>query len=171
MIARLLLDAIFLGTALLVIGGGILASSSKNMVHSVLGLIISLMGVAGLYLHLSSAFLFTMQILIYVGAVCIIIIFAIMLAEPGGTETGAAPSGSSIALGLLAGLSAFVVLLNVFQRAAWVPAEVQSSNSSLQAIGKRLLLDYGLVFEMISLVLLVAMIGAIVLARGGRATR
>lgn len=168
MIARALLDAIFVMTAVMVLGGGILASSSRNLIHSVLGLIISLIGVAGLYLHLGSPFIFAMQILIYVGAVCIIIVFAIMLAEPGGFEQADGPSGAGTALALLAGLSAFVVMFNIFQRTVWVPAAIRSTDSSIQAIGKRLLLDYGLVFEVISLVLLVAIIGAIVLARGGR---
>ncbi len=170
MIAGWINESIFLVTALMVLGGGALAILARSLIHGVLGLIVSLMGVAGLYFQLGSPFLFTMQILIYVGAICIIIVFAVMLAEPGGKEP-ASKRGVDVLLGLLAGLISFVVMISVLRSTAWVPASVRAEDSSLQAVGTRILLDYGLVFEVISLVLLVAIMGAIVLARGGRGTR
>jgi NADH-quinone oxidoreductase subunit J len=171
MIARWLVESMFLVTALMVLGGGVLAVSARKLVRAVFGLIICLIGVAGLYFQLGSPFMFAMQILIYVGAVCIIIVFAIMLADPGAMEDRFGSRGAPVAVALLSATCVFIVILNIFWRTVWLPAEIRSADTSLQTIGKRMLLDYGLVFELISLVLLVAIIGAIVLARGGRDTK
>ncbi len=62
--------------------GAIIAVAARNIFHNVLGLAMSLMGVAGVFLYLNSPFVALMEILIYVGAICIAICFAIMLSEP-----------------------------------------------------------------------------------------
>ncbi|MFH1146546.1 MAG: NADH-quinone oxidoreductase subunit J [Pseudomonadota bacterium] len=169
MIAGLINEAFFMGCALMVLGGGILAVSARSLIHAVTGLIVSLIGVAGLYFQLGSPFMFAMQILIYVGAVCIMMVFAIMLADPGGRERSF--KGAGALLGLLAGLAPFIVLVNVLRNTNWIPAVQRAGDGSIEAIGKRLLLDYSLVFELISIVLLVAIMGAIVVAKGGRDAR
>ena len=62
--------------------GAFIAVAARNIFHNVLGLALSLFGVAGLFLYLNSPFVALMEILIYVGAICIAICFAIMLSEP-----------------------------------------------------------------------------------------
>jgi len=62
--------------------GALIAVAARNIFHNVLGLVLSLIGVAGLFLYLNSPFVALMEILIYVGAICIAICFAIMLSEP-----------------------------------------------------------------------------------------
>jgi len=77
-----LADAAFVGFALLALLGGVVAVGAKRLIHAVLGLATSLIGVAGLYVYLGTHFIAAMQILIYVGAVCISLTFAVMLARP-----------------------------------------------------------------------------------------
>ena len=74
----------------LTLAGALVAALSRQMVRSVCGLALSSVGLAGLYYFLASPFLALMQILIYVGAVCVIIMFALMLSEPH--EATAIPS-------------------------------------------------------------------------------
>ncbi len=228
MIGQIICESLFVMTALMILGGSVLVVSSHSLVHSVLGLIASLLGVAGMYLQLGSPFMSAMQILIYVGAVCIIIVFAIMLAEPGAKGITAKPErffllvsmlviflgvagihsqfsesvaaamqavvfigaagflivlaimladsgakdlkteGGLLLIGSTAAIVSFVVIINILQKTTWQSSTVSSADASIAAIGKHLLVDFGLVFEVISLVLLVAIMGAIVLARGGR---
>src|SRR4030067_3870395 len=72
----------FLMVVALTIVGALIAVAARNIFHNVLGLAASLLGVSGLFLYLNSPFVALMEILIYVGAICIAICFAIMLSEP-----------------------------------------------------------------------------------------
>lgn len=148
-------------------GGAFIAVAARNIFHNVLGLALSLFGVAGLFLYLNSPFLAMMQILIYVGAICIAICFAIMLSEPLYLPR---PPRKPLKL-LGAGSAAFLVFLMfmvLVKRTPWIPAAVRSQDWSVTTIGHYLLTRYALIFEVISLVLLVAMLGAIANARNGR---
>ena len=77
-----LLAGLFLLFVATTVAGAVLAVSTPRIIRSVIGLATSSIGLAGLYYFLNSPFLALMEILIYVGAVCVTIIFAIMLAEP-----------------------------------------------------------------------------------------
>lgn len=147
----------------LTFGGATIAVFPRNIVYNVLGLVLALTGVAGLFLYLGSFFIALMQLLIYVGAVCIAIIFAIMLSRPLHLEL---PKRQVPKVAMAIGASAIflVALLGVAARTAWQPAAQRSADWSVQTIGDLLLTRYDLVFELISLVLLVAIIGAIVTA-------
>ncbi len=150
--------------ALIILGGSVLAVSAKSLVRAMVGLIATLLGVAGMYMLLNSAFMALMQILIYVGAVCVLIFFAIMLtrADAGGEEAESATVRQN-ALALLAVLVTGSVLgwlvLTRPQATTGVPVEV-----SIEKLGLGLLGPYGLAFELISVVLLVSMAGAVLLA-------
>ena len=78
----LLADIAFIAFIAMTLLGGICAVGAKQLIHAVLGLILSLIGVAGLYVYLGNHFIAAMQILIYVGAVSISMVFAVMLARP-----------------------------------------------------------------------------------------
>lgn len=150
--------------ALIILGGSLLAVGAKSLVRAMVGLIATLLGVAGMYMLLNSPFMALMQILIYVGAVCVLIFFAIMLtrADAGGEEAESAPVRAN-ALALLAILVTGSVLgwlvLTRPQATTGVPVEV-----SIEKLGLGLLGPYGLAFELISVVLLVSMAGAVLLA-------
>ncbi|MBN2233316.1 MAG: NADH-quinone oxidoreductase subunit J [Deltaproteobacteria bacterium] len=161
-------EIIFFVFVFLVLFGGIMAVRSRILMHAVLGLAVSLLGVAGLYFHLGSPFLALMQILIYVGAVCIMIVFGIMV---GYTPSEVREQGIGVAnpfLALTAGVAVFITLLIAISRTVWTPAAAVQGDFSLAYLGETLMYRYCLAFELISVVLLTAIVGAIILARGGR---
>ena len=149
---------------LIILFGSILAVGAKSLVRAMIGLIATLLGVAGMYMLLNAPFLALMQILIYVGAVCVLIFFAIMLtrADAGGEEAESAPLRQNVLalLGVLTtgGILAWLVLTKPLITTG-VPVEV-----SIEKLGLGLLGPYGLAFELISVVLLVSMAGAVLLA-------
>lgn len=149
------------------IAGALIAVLARNIFHNVLGLALSLMGVAGLFLYLNSPFVALMEILIYVGAICIAICFAIMLSEP--LYLPKPPRNPLKVQGAVLGAAAvFAFLALLVKQTKWTPAPERSTDWSIETLGHYLLKNYVLIFELVSLLLLVAMLGAIVLARGGR---
>ena len=148
-------------------GGAAIAVFPRNILYNVLGLVLALAGVAGLYLYLGSFFIAMMQLLIYVGAICIAIVFALMLSRPMHLEVPkrAMPK---VAMGLLASSVFLTAIVSVALKTDWVPAAERSADWSVVTIGHMLLTRYDLVFEVISVVLLVAIIGAIITAGHSR---
>lgn len=149
---------------LLIIAGGIAAVGSANLVRALLGLIVTLFGVAGMYFLMAAPFLALMQILIYVGAVSVLIFFAIMLTRPPGGEAGV-EGGSARArrwLALPAALVPAVILAAAVYRFC-PPALALKPEAGLASLGRFLVGPYALAFELISVVLLAAMIGAVLL--------
>ena len=150
--------------ALIILGGAVLAVGSSSLVRALVGLIVTLFGVAGMYLLLNSPFMAFMQLLIYVGAVCVLVFFAVMLTRAHGEGEEAAPAPVKQYLyALLAGLApaailSWIILKNPLASKA-MPVEVP-----IVELGKGLLEQYFLAFELISVVLLVAMSGAVLLA-------
>ncbi len=147
--------------------GAVIAVGAKNIFHNVLGLALALIGVAGLFLYLNSPFVALMQILIYVGAITIAICFAIMLSAP--MHLPAPPRNPLKIQGAVFGAGLVFVFLGLLTRKTiWTPAAQRVDDWSITTIGHYLLSQYVVIFELISLLLLVAMLGAIVTARGGR---
>ena len=151
----------------MMLAGALIAVMARNIFHNVLGLILCLFGVSGLFLYLNSPFVALMEILIYVGAICIAICFAIMLSQP--MHLPAPPRNPLKIQGAILGAGVvFVFLAVVLKRTQWVAAADRSNDWSITTLGHYLLTNYVLIFELVSLLLLVAMLGAIVIARGGR---
>jgi NADH:ubiquinone oxidoreductase subunit 6 (subunit J) len=148
--------------------GALIAVLSTRLIRSVCGLAICCIGLAGLYYFLHSPFLALMEILIYVGAVCVTIVFAIMLAEPD--EPARVEKRTSTVLwggvSLLAAVAIFAGLAWLGTHGNWLRPD--TTDGSLQEIGRSLLTTYSLAFELISLALLVAILGALAIARSGR---
>lgn len=159
---------IFLITVGIVIFGAVIATTSKRLVRCVAGLAVSFTGVAGLYYFLLSPFVAMMQMLIYVGAVSILIAFAVMMAEPED-HTGSGRKANVLAspLGAAVGAMMFAALSLLGVKTHW-QAFPRHGTGNIKEIGKILLTSHSMVFEAISIVLLVAIIGALVLARKGR---
>lgn len=162
---------IFLITLALVLVGAFIAVSSIRLVRAVAGLAICFTGLAGVYYFLMSPFVAMMQMLIYVGAVSILIAFGIMMAtpeqqvQPGNKKLSMliGPLGGSVAALFFAAFSLLAVKTDwqVFQRP-------EGATGKVEEVGVALLTNYAMVFELISVVLLMAIIGALVLARRGR---
>ena len=162
-----LVGVVFLVMVLITMVGGLIACNSDRLVRSVAGLVVCFIGVAGLYFFLNSPFVAMMQILIYVGAVAVTISFAIMLAAPeenkklGPTSILAGPLGFITAALITGGFTVLAL------KTEWV-AHNKINDGSMKAIGLQLLTDYSMVFELVSIVLLIAILGALVIAREGR---
>jgi len=159
---------IFLVVVAVTIMGAVLATSSRRLVRSVTGLAVCFMGVAGLYFYLNSMFVALMQLLIYVGAVCIVIAFGIMLAEPDERKQLAKRGGLNGILSLVAGGIVAWGLAGAGTSAKWMAPATKINDGSMKDIGMSLLTTYSMVFELVSIVLLVSIIGALAIARTGR---
>ena len=160
---------IFLIMVAVTLFGGLVACTSERLVRAVAGLVVSFVGVAGIFYFLNSPFVAMMQILIYVGAVSVTISFAIMLAAPEQNRKIGPAGPLSGPLGFLTAGLIFGGLAVLGCRTVW-PVKAKINNGSMEAIGVQLLQDYSMVFELVSVVLLIAILGAIILARRGRNT-
>jgi NADH:ubiquinone oxidoreductase subunit 6 (subunit J) len=158
---------VFLGFVGIVVAGALIATQATRLIRAVSGLAVCLIGVAGLYYYLHSPFIALMQILIYVGAVCVVIMFGIMLAEPKPEQVIGKHNAVAGVLGLVLSAVLFWGLIRLAQVAPWQKA-ARTNDWSVGAMGESLLTTYSMVFELISIVLLVAIIGAVALARAGR---
>lgn len=149
---------------------------SEKIMHSALWLGLSFFGVAATFLMLSADFVAAAQILVYVGAITVLLIFGIMLSDPDGLQAGAkggdrtgffrkgVPARKGI-LPLLAAAGFSLLMLVLYNGAGWrmaPPAEVVLDTP--RAIGHLLFGTYIIPFEVASLVLLVGLVGSIVLA-------
>lgn len=151
---------------LLLLGGGLAAVLARNLVRAMIGLVITFLGVAGMYLLMASPFMAFMQLLIYIGAISVLIFFSIMLIR--NTSTGEEANfpclwqaGSAlVAAGAVALLFGPIIFLN----GGGLSQAVPPLETELAELGEGLLSYYVVPFEVISIVLLVAMAGGVLLA-------
>ena len=156
--------AAFYAVAAGTLAGAWVAVSARNLFRAALGLALALFGVAALYLFLEAEFLAVTQLLVYVGAILALLVFGVMLtariADPSlprwnkqaaGAFGLAAVVGAGLAWGML--------------QAPWAVPEVLPEPVSLQTLGRMIVSDYVLPFELLSLLLLGALVGALVIAR------
>ena len=153
--------AIFVVIAVFTIGGALGVVVSRNVVHAALALLVSLIAVAGIYLVLFAEFLALVQVLIYGGAIIIVLLFAIMLTRnseyPRIADNKQWPLAAVAALAFL-GILVPSFLINKIE-------DTNAQNASFTGIGESLFTTWAVPFEVASLVLLVALIGAIIIAR------
>jgi NADH-quinone oxidoreductase subunit J len=136
----------------------------RDLIHAVLFLILSFIGVAGLYITLSADFVAVVQVLIYAGAIAVLMLFAILLTPRSGRDNAAVSYSAPISViaGLLGATIIFVAL-----KTEWATVDESRFDTTAAAIGEALLDPFVLPFEVASVVLMVAMIGAIILVRPG----
>ena len=135
----------------------------RNLFHAVLFLVVSFIGVAGLYLTLNSPVLAALQLLVYAGAIAVLTIFAIFLTRDAMTQ-GNIP-GPFQAPALAAAVALLAVFAYVFNVTSWPQAPSVPPDFGIDRLGDALFLVYAFPFELASVVLLVAMVGAIVLVK------
>jgi NADH:ubiquinone oxidoreductase subunit 6 (subunit J) len=157
-------SVIFYLVAFLIVASALAVVTLRNIFHCALFLIMCLFSVAGIYVLLSAEFVAVVQVLLYVGAVAVLMLFAIMLTSKlAGREIQMSNEqtfiGAFMALVMIGGL-VWSFTKTYFHVAAGTPPP----QSTLQ-IGNLLMNEYVLPFELISVLLLAALIGAIVLAR------
>ena len=137
---------------------------TRNVVHAALALLLSLFAVAGVYLVLFAEFLALVQVLIYGGAIIIVLLFAIMLTR--GSEYPRISNNRQWPLAAVAALGVLGVLIPSFMINSLDDTEAQSP--VFGDLANSLFTRWAIPFEIASLVLLVALIGAIIIARPGR---
>ncbi len=156
--------AVFYILAAIIVGSGVMVVSLKNIFHCALFLVLSLFGVAGIYVLLSAEFLAAVQVLIYVGAITILMIFAIMLTAKLYSAK-IRQSNEQVIPGIIIVAALLVATIVTLSRTAWKLSDAAPQVESTVGIGRMLLTKYVLPFEVVSVVLLSALIGAIVIAR------
>ncbi len=150
--------------AIILVGAALLVVGLRNIVHSALALVVVFAMAAGIYLLLNAEFIAIVQILIYAGAVTILILFALMLTRV--QDMPAALDGPQKPFAFLAALGVLSILITAAVGTTW-PGQTEKINAiPLRDFGDALFRTWALPFEIASLVLMVALIGAIVLARG-----
>ena len=138
----------------------------RNPIHSALFLVAHLATLAALFLKMRAEFLAAAQVIVYAGAIAVLFVFAIMVLIPGKEETGPDPLRSQRLLaGPVAGL--LLVLLAVMLRSALFKGVTPAAAvpGGVAAIGRALFTDYLFPFEVTSVLLLVALVGVMALAK------
>jgi NADH-quinone oxidoreductase subunit J len=156
-------EVIFYLLAIVAIGSAVGVVTVPNIVHAALFLVLALLSVAGFYLLLASEFLALVQVLIYAGAVATLILFGLMMTR--GRELPAVGSGAQWPLGLLTAGALVVALLTAVVDSDWPRDAGEVTLVSMTTLGGALFRDWLLPFEIASIVLLIALIGAIVISR------
>lgn len=147
----------------LTLTGALMAVGLKNIFHNILGFALAMLGVAGLFLGLGADFVAAVFVLVYVGAVAIAMVYAVMLSHPLDQPAEPRSTAKIIAAAFTALLAA--AALGVALLASVWPNRTWGGNVEAAEIGRRFLTDYVLAFELISVLLVVAMMGAVMVAR------
>lgn len=169
---------LFIASALLTVGSAIAVAVTKNIMHSCIFLLGSLLGIAGLYATLGADFVAVTQIMVYVGGVVILMLFAVMLT--GGKDfvsraqnlLGLAPAMGNkftYAVGILVAIvfaaTNVKVIMNLASSAPATAAAGEGFPSTVREIGMLLTKNHVLAFELSSVLLLGALVGAAIIAR------
>ena len=155
----------FLIIAAITLGSAVCAMSLRNLVHCGLCLAITFAGLAATYLHLNAEFVGFAQILVYVGAVAILIVFTILLTR--NAEVHLSPGSRSWIVGLVVALVVCASLVLPLLQSPSLqrgPAMTTKPNAEVRLIGEKLMTQYVIPLEAIALVLTAALLGAVVIA-------
>jgi NADH-quinone oxidoreductase subunit J len=159
---------LFVVCALLCLVGALIVVLARNPIRGAMGLLTTIVGIAGLFLRLNAEFLATMQLLVYAGAVVILFVFVVMLvgtsAEVKGKSHGGALLGRAFS-------GALVVMIGIASAAAFSSGKwnefqtIGKSHGSVEAVGRQMFTAALVPFELATVLLIVAVIGAISVAR------
>jgi NADH-quinone oxidoreductase subunit J len=157
--------------AAMTLGGGLLTITRKNAVHSAMFLIVSLMGVAGLYLLQQAEFLFAVQIVLYIGGIMVLFLFVIMLVNLDEAAKEKQFNGqwwiALVCIALVA-VQVFYFLAKgsgTFRIASPVVTAPAAGLGNTELLADVLFTEYLLPFEIASILLLVAVVGSVVMAK------
>ena len=157
-------ENLFIMMCALVIASGFWVVFSPSLIHSAVSLMFTLFGTAGLYVFLYADFIAATQIVIYVGGILVLIIFGVMLTSRI-EKSSIASSSKNQFIGGMCSLAIFVMLVGVIFNTSWHVGKEYISEDSVSMIGKMLLTEYLLPFEIASILLLAALMGAALLSR------
>jgi NADH-quinone oxidoreductase subunit J len=154
----------FLAAAAVVSAVGVI--SAKNPIYSALYLVVTLFSLAGIFVLLSAGFLAVIQILTYAGAILVLFVFIIMLLnlQPEELEEKGYGAPGKVLLALVS-LALFLGLGYVFSGPRWVPKVLPADFGTVAQLGRELFENYVVPFEIAGILLTVALVGAVVLAK------
>jgi NADH-quinone oxidoreductase subunit J len=160
---------LFYSFAVLVLGGAVLTITRRNAVHSAISLIVSLMGVAGLYLLQQAEFLFAVQIVLYIGGIMVLFLFVIMLVNLDEAAKERQFNGQWL-VGIFCVVLVGALVFYVMSKGAGSFQVTQgpmagSDKGNTEALADALFSQYLLPFEIASILLLVAVVGSVVMAK------
>ena len=158
-------ELIFLGLIIVIASSAIWVVVSPNLVHSAVSLLFTLFGVAGLYVFLYADFLAATQIVIYVGGILVLIIFGVMLTNKIDKPVIVSNSSNKIIGVFISGFIFSILSIIVFQTKWDILPNNLEGPSTVKLIGNLILGKYLLPFELVSILLLAALIGSAMLAR------
>lgn len=138
---------------------------TRRIIYAGCALLVAFFGVAALYVFLSADFLAATQVLIYVGGVLILILFGVMLTQRAATVRQAVVERVQLLPGLVVSAAVLLLLLAVVFRTSWPIVEPRGFQDTTSRIGTLLMTGYLLPFEVASILLLVALVGAAYTAR------
>jgi NADH-quinone oxidoreductase subunit J len=156
--------AVFYLLAALTVASALGVALAHHIFYSAVALMGTLLGIASLFVLLGADFLGVVQLLVYVGGILVLTLFAVMLtlriaeANVSNRAVGRLPAAALVGL-------AFGWMVHVARRASWVVGEPQAPAPTTYGVGNAFLTQYALPFEVASLVLLAALIGAVMVSR------
>lgn len=156
---------VFYLLGLMSIVSAVLSVTSRQIFRSAIYLLFTLIGIAGLYFWMDYQFIAAVQIVVYVGGIAVLIIFSIFLTQQSGEQLPDVPVSRAIA-GALAVMMGLALVLVLMDRYGFVGASETGPAPTVAAIGEKMLdiNGYALPFEVVSILLLAAMVGCIVIA-------
>jgi NADH-quinone oxidoreductase subunit J len=161
-------EIVFLLVGIAVLGSAVIAVTTRQLVHAALWLVVALGGLAVEFLLLTAEFIAWVQVLIYLGSVVVLVLFGLMLTKAPIGRSPDADSGNrwvALAVGLATAGTLVTLVADAF-RSAWI--DLGAGGGSAQATGTSLFRHWVLPFEALSVLLLAALVGAIVLSRNGK---
>ncbi|MFH2092556.1 MAG: NADH-quinone oxidoreductase subunit J [Pseudomonadota bacterium] len=163
-------DILFIAFALMtVLGAYIAVTRVVLLMHTVLGLALCMLGISGLYFFLGSMFMALMQVLIYIGALCVVLVFGIMVSYTPSEINRRRITGKHLPLALTACILVAAPMGLLVLNTQWRVSTAFPSGD-IGPLGEMLLYKYCMAFELISVILLIGIVGSIILARGGHVT-
>lgn len=163
-LADLIYHGVFYGDVALTLGSACVVAFSRNIVRSAFSLLLTFVGVAGLYAFLEADYLVATQLLIYVGGILVLLLFAVMLTHRiSNIQLSNANSYSGLAAVAAAGIFGTLAWLSV--ATPWHVGEGKGLGESTREIGRAFMGAQLLPFEVAAMILLAALVGAAYLAR------
>jgi NADH-quinone oxidoreductase subunit J len=163
------IEVAFYVFAALTVGSALYAATARSIVRAAFSLMATFFGVAGIYAILGSDFLAVTQVIVYVGGILVLLVFGVLLTDRVPAEYKVVAPRRWVPAALASGL-VLVGLTGATAAARWpllTKGELAAPVSSVEAIGRSMLTDYLIPFEFASILLLVVLVGAARLARGG----
>ena len=159
-------QALFWFFFLIAIGSAICVVTVRNLVHAAFWLMITLFCVAALYVFLKADFLAATQVVVYVGGILVLVLFGVMMTS-GKLDMNLRMERGQLVLGGIVSAGIFAILLLVVNQTEWEISQTpfDSGEGTTRLIGEAIMGDFLLPFETASIILLIALIGAVLITR------